>query len=190
MSTLDSRALFVAVVVVVALQRLLELRLSRRNERRLRARGGVEAGALHYPWMVALHVGLLVLGPVEVWLLGRPFLPALSAVMAILLAAATAMRYWTIRALGGRWTTRVIYLPDSVPVTDGPFRLLRHPNYLAVMVETVALPLLHTGWITAVVFGTLNALLLKRRIRLEEGALREHTKYSEAFGVAAKERLS
>ena len=189
MSGLDSRVLFVAVVAVVALQRLLELGLSSRNESRLRARGGVEAGGSHYPWMVALHAGLLVSGPVEVWLLGRPFLPALSAVMAFLLVAATALRYWTIRTLGERWTTRVIYLPDSEPVTDGPFRLVRHPNYLAVMVEIVALPLLHTGWVTALVFGGFNALLLKERIRVEQKALTEHTRYSQAFGTAGGRRV-
>lgn len=187
MGELESRWLFCAVVAAVAVQRLVELRVSARHERRLRARGAVEAGAGHYPWMVALHTGLLIAAPLEVWLLGRPLLAALALVSAVALAAATGLRYWTIRTLGERWTTRVLYLPGSEAIGGGPFRLLRHPNYLAVMVETVALPLLHTAWLTAAVFGALNALLLRQRIRVEEGVLRRHTRYAEVFSRRAGE---
>lgn len=182
MSELDSRWIFVGVVAAVALQRLLELRRSARNERDLRQRGGLEAGASHYPWMVALHTGLLVSAPLEVWILERPLLPVLSSVMAVALLGATVLRYWTMRTLGERWTTRVIYLPGTEAVTGGPFRWVRHPNYLAVMVETLALPMLHTAWLSAAVFTALNAVLLRKRIRVEEAALREHTNYASAFG--------
>ena len=186
MTELDSRWLFTAVVTAVVVQRLFELRLSTRHEKALRARGAVEAGAGHYPWMVALHTGFLIAAPLEVWLLGRPLVPWLTVCAAAALVAATALRYWTIRTLGERWTTRVLCLPGSTPVVDGPFRLVRHPNYLAVLVETLALPLLHTAWLTAIVFGCLNALLLRTRIRVEEAALRAHTGYGEAFPSSAR----
>ena len=180
---MDSRHLFALVVALVAVQRLAELRLSTRNERELRRRGGLEAGASHYPWMVALHTGLLLGATLEVWLLDRPLLPRLCGAMAILLVAATGLRYWTIHTLGERWTTRVLYLPGSKAIGDGPFRWLRHPNYLAVMVETVALPMLHTGWLTAGLFTLLNALLLRRRIEVEERVLGENTDYDAIFGT-------
>lgn len=178
---IDSRWLYLGILLLVVVQRLVELRRSRRNERALRRRGAVEAGASHYPWMVALHTAFLVSAPLEVWLLERPFLPWLATPMAILLAAATALRYWTIRTLGERWTTRVICLPGGDIETSGPYRYLRHPNYAAVMTEIIALPLLHSAWITALVFTVLNALLLAVRIRVEEAALAAHTGYSEAF---------
>ncbi len=190
MTELDSRWLYSAVIAAVILQRLVELRLSARHERLLRRRGAVEAGASHYPWMVALHTGLLIAAPLEVWLLRRPLVPGLAVGCAAALVAATGLRYWTIRTLGDRWTTRVLCLPGSAPVADGPFRYLRHPNYLAVMVETLALPLLHTAWLTAIVFGGLNALLLRERIRVEETALRAHTAYDEAFPRPTRRTVS
>lgn len=181
----DTRWLFAGIVVLVVVQRLVELRLSRRNERALRRRGAIEAGASHYPWMVVLHAAFLISAPLEVWFLERPFHPWLGFPMGILLAGATALRYWTIRSLGERWTTRVICLPGGLIETGGPYRYLRHPNYAAVMIETLALPLLHTAWITALVFGLLNALLLGRRIRVEEELLAAHTEYSEVFAREA-----
>ena len=181
MPELDSKTVYTLLIAAVAVQRLAELRLSNRNERALRRRGAREAGRSHYPWMVALHTGFLIAAPLEVWLLDRPFVPPLAACMAVLLVAATGLRYWTIRTLGERWTTRVIYLPESAAIAAGPFRWLRHPNYLAVVTEIVALPLLHTAWITAVVFTLLNGLLLRRRIRVEEGVLRETTNYDALF---------
>ena len=177
----NSRWAFVAIVLVVGIQRLVELRISSRHERLLRAQGALEAGREHYPWIVALHTGLLVSSILEVWIFNRPFLPILALIMAMFMLDATALRYWTIVTLGERWTTRVIYLPGSKVVTQGPFRFLKHPNYLAVMIETVALPMLHTAWLTALAFGVMNALLLRQRIRVEEAALREHTDYSEAL---------
>jgi methyltransferase len=167
----DTRVLFTALVVLVALQRLAELVLSRRNERRLRARGAVEAGAGHYAWMVALHAVFLASCVAEPWWLGRPFVPALAGAALPVLLAATGLRIWTLRTLGGRWTTRVLVLPGAALVTGGPYRLLRHPNYLAVVLEVAALPLVHTAWATALAFSAANALLLRRRIRVEERAL-------------------
>jgi len=170
-SPLASRALYTGLVLAVAAARLFELGIANRNRRRLLARGAVEAGAGHYPAMVALHAAWLAACTAEVWLLRRPLVPPLAFAMLVLLAAAMALRYWVIRTLGGRWTTRILVLPGAPPVASGPFRHLRHPNYLAVALEILALPLVHTAWLTAIVFTMANAALMAVRIPAEERAL-------------------
>lgn len=178
---MDTCLLYTLLVVVVALGRLVELRIASRNFQSLLGRGGVEAGAEHYRWMVLLHVLFLAACPLEVWLLRRPFIPALAAVMLVLLVLAALLRWWVISSLEGRWTTRVVVLPGVPPVTGGPYRLLRHPNYLAVVVEIVALPLIHTAWLTAIVFSLGDALMLRVRIRAEEAALARASNYEASF---------
>ncbi len=167
----DSRVLYTVLIAGVALQRLLELRLSGRHLRSLLARGGVEAAPRHYRAMVVLHASFLAACPLEVWLLHRPFRPHLAAAMAILLLAAAALRAWAIGSLGERWTTRIVCVPGAPRVVAGPYRFLRHPNYLAVVVEMAALPLLHGAWLTAAVFSAANAAVLAVRIPAEERAL-------------------
>jgi methyltransferase len=167
----DTRILYTLLVGGVAAQRLLELRLSRRHLRALLRRGGVEVASRHYPAMVLLHTAFLLACPLEVWVLRRPFRPGLAAAMAALLASAQGLRYWAIATLGERWTTRIVCLPGAPPVTAGPYRWLRHPNYLAVAVEIAALPLLHGAWLTAAVFSLADAAVLTVRIRHEEAAL-------------------
>jgi methyltransferase len=121
--------------------------------------------------MVALHTALLVGALAEVWILKRPFLPLLGwAALAIVIASQT-LRWWCIASLGRQWNTRVIVVPGLPLVSRGPYRLLRHPNYLAVVLEGAALPLVHSAWATAVGFTFLNAALLARRIQVEERAL-------------------
>lgn len=173
MVTVTTRVAYTLLVAAVGVQRLLELVVSRRNTRRALARGAVEAGREHYRWMVALHATFLAACVAETWLLRRPWIPALGWAMVAVLAAASAVRYWVIVTLAGRWTTRVVYVPGDHPVTNGPFRWMRHPNYLVVSVEMAALPLVHTAWITALVYGLMNAGLLRRRIAVEEALLRK-----------------
>jgi methyltransferase len=184
---MDTRLLYTLLVALVAAGRLVELRIAARNRARLLAQGGREVAPGHYRWMVLLHAAFLLSCPLEVWLLGRPFLPALAAVMLLLTVLATGLRYWVIRTLDGRWTTRIVVLPGVPPVVGGPYRWLRHPNYLAVCTEIAALPLVHTAWLTCLVFSALNALVLRVRIRAEERALSEVSSYGEAF--AARPRL-
>ncbi|MFF2467619.1 isoprenylcysteine carboxyl methyltransferase family protein [Streptomyces mirabilis] len=159
------------LVAAVAAERVAELVVARRNERWSSARGAIVTGQGHYPAMVALHTGLLVGCPAEVWLVDRPYVPTLAWPMLAALAGAQALRWWCIGTLGPRWNTRVIVLPGLPLVTSGPYRLLRHPNYVAVVAEGVALPLVHTAWVTAAVFTVLNAALLTVRIRCENRAL-------------------
>lgn len=162
---------FTVLVALVGLERVAELVVSTRNAAWSRERGGVESGAGHYPFMVVLHTGLLVGALVEAWV-RAPEVPSLLAwSMLGLVIASQALRWWCIAALGRRWNTRVIIVPGLAPVTRGPYRFLRHPNYVAVVVEGFALPLVHAAWITALVFTVLNAALLTVRIRTEDAAL-------------------
>lgn len=163
---------FTALVVAVGLERVAELVVSKRHAAWAFSRGGVEYGQTHYVMMVALHTALLVGAVVEVWLLDRPFLPALGWTMLALVIASQALRWWCIRTLGRQWNTRVIVVPGMSLVNRGPYRVLRHPNYVAVVVEGLALPLVHTAWVTSALFTVLNAALLTVRIRVEDGALR------------------
>lgn len=172
---------YAALVGAVALERLVELGLSTRNRRRLLARGGIERGAGHYPAMVALHSGFLAACVAEVWLLRRPFVPALGFAMLGVLALSMALRYWAIATLGERWNTRIVLVPGEVAVAGGPYRYARHPNYVAVGLEMLALPLVHGAYLTALVGSALNAWLLSVRIAAEERALREHAAYDQAL---------
>lgn len=168
---MTSLAAFTAVVALVGVERVVELVVSRRNAAWSLDRGGRETGQGHFPAMVVLHTGLLAGMLVEAWV-RRPEVPAaLAWSMFALALASQALRWWCIATLGRRWSTRVIVVPGLPPVTGGPYRFLRHPNYVAVVVEGIALPLIHGAWITAVVFTVLNALLLRVRIRVEEQAL-------------------
>ena len=163
---------YLALVLATGVERLVELVISARHARQAFAQGGVEFGQRHFPWLVALHSGLLAACYLEAWLLERPFLPWLGWPMLALVVLSQALRYWCIASLGSQWNTRVIVVPRLSVVTRGPYRWLRHPNYLAVVIEGFALPLVHTSWLTAVVFTVLNAvLLLGFRIPVEERAL-------------------
>ncbi len=162
---------YLVLVGLVAVERLVELVISTRNARWALSHGGVESGRGHYPFMVVLHVGLLFGCAAEVVIGGAPFLPWLGWPMLVLVALSQALRWWCIRTLGRQWNTRVIVVPGLSLKTSGPYRFFRHPNYVAVVVEGAALPLVHTAWITAVVFTVLNIPLLAVRLRCEEAAL-------------------
>jgi methyltransferase len=168
----SSQAWYVGLVAVVVVARGVELAVSERNRRWSLARGGVESGAGHYPVMVLLHTGLLAGALVEVLTLDRPFLPWLGWPMLALLVASHALRWWCISSLGRQWCTRIVVVPGLSTVTSGPYRFLRHPNYVAVVLEGIALPLVHTAWVTAAAFTVANAALLRVRIAAEDRALR------------------
>jgi methyltransferase len=163
---------FTVLVALVAVERLAELMVSTRNAAWSLERGGREAGRGHYPVMVALHSGFLVAMLVEAWVRRPDVPPALAWTMLALVVGSQALRWWCIATLGRRWNTRVIIVPGLPPVSSGPYRFLSHPNYVAVVVEGIALPLVHAAWITALVFTVANAALLAVRIRVENAALR------------------
>ena len=166
-----SQTLFTVLIAAVGLERLAEMVVSNRHAAWAFARGGVESGRGHFPVMVLLHTALLVGALVEVVAADRPFIPLLGWPMLVLVGLAQGLRWWCIATLGPQWNTRVIVVPGAALVAGGPYRLLRHPNYVAVVVEGFALPLVHTAWATAAAFTVLNLLLLSVRIRVEEQAL-------------------
>jgi methyltransferase len=162
---------FTVLVALVGLERLAELVVSKRNAAWSLERGGRESGRGHYPVMVALHSGFLVAMLVEAWVRRPEVTPELAWSMLLLVVAAQALRWWCIATLGPQWNTRVIVVPGLSPVRSGPYRFLSHPNYVAVVVEGVALPLVHEAWLTAALFTLANAFLLTVRIRVEDAAL-------------------
>jgi methyltransferase len=167
-----SEVLYTVLVGFVAVERLAELVVAKRNMAWSLERGGRESGFAHYPFMVVLHTGLLAGCLLEVWLGHRSFQAALGWPMLALVVGSQALRWWCICTLGRQWNTRIVVVPGMPRVTDGPYRLLSHPNYVAVVVEGLALPLVHDAWLTAIVFSGLNAALLTVRIRAEDVALR------------------
>ncbi len=168
---MTSQVWYTVLVALVAVERLAELVVSKRNLTWSQTRGAHETGFGHYPFMVVLHTGLLAGCLLEVWIADRPFLPALGWPMLVLVLAAQGLRWWCIATLGHQWNTRIVVVPGLTRVTGGPYRWVPHPNYVAVVVEGIALPLVHTAWITASVFTVLNAGLLTVRIRAENHAL-------------------
>lgn len=154
------------IVVAVALQRLGELALARRNTARLFAQGGVEYGAAHYPALVVLHTAWLLSLVVFV-----PWSTSPNLWWLALLLLMQAARLWVIVSLGARWTTRIIVLPGAPLVARGPYRWMRHPNYAVVAVEIIALPMVFGALWIALVFTVLNAAVLFWRIREEDRAL-------------------
>ncbi len=169
---MSASALLVLVVAFIAGQRLFELVLARRNERRAWARGAIERGQNHYLLIVALHTLWLVSTLVE-GLLRGPELPVLWPVPLALFLLVQPLRYWAIFSLGESWNTKILVLPGEKPVRRGPYRYLDHPNYVVVVVEILTFPLIFGAWITALVFTVLNAAILSVRIREENRALSE-----------------
>ena len=172
--------LYLGLLLLVALERGVELVLSARNARLARARGGVESGRGHYPVMAVFHGAFLVACALEVVLLRRPFPGFVGGLALAVVLGAQALRYWAIATLGWRWNTRIVVVPGAAPVTGGPYRFVRHPNYLAVIAEMVALPLVHGAWLTALAFTLGNAWLLRVRIHAEERALGESWEHAFA----------
>ena len=182
-----SQSLYTGLIVLLALQRCSELVLGRRNRAWALERGALEFGREQLLPLKLLHTAFLCGCVLEVWWGSRPFIPALGWPCLALVVACQMLRYWSIVTLGRRWNISVLVLPGVPLEVGGPYRFLRHPNYLAVLVEGLAVPLVHSAWLTALLFTALNAPLLRDRIRCEERALREHADY--AAGLAARARF-
>ncbi|HEX5065370.1 MAG TPA: isoprenylcysteine carboxylmethyltransferase family protein [Myxococcota bacterium] len=173
---------YLVLLGLLAAERIYELRLSRRNAERALARGGIEVGQAHFRWMRVLHTAFFVSCALEVVLLRREIDLRLAIPMFALALAAQGLRYWAIATLGERWNVRVIVVPGQPVETGGPYRWLRHPNYLAVVIEGFAVPLMGGAWLSAIAFTVLNAWLLRVRIRAEEDALAQHCEFERRLG--------
>jgi methyltransferase len=178
---------YLALLALVGILRLAELRISRSHQRDLTGRGIEKRADPQFRWMVVLHTAVLWGAAIEVVALRRPFLPGLAIPMAVLFLFATALRWWVIRTMGAHWNVEVMASGPLGVVTSGPFRWVRHPNYLAVFTELVALPLIHTARITALVAAAGNAAVLRHRLRLEEPVLDANPAYRAA--MAGKPRF-
>jgi methyltransferase len=177
---------FLVLLAGVGATRLVELEISRRHRQNLAHRQISQQSDPHYSWMVILHVAVLVLAGVEVIWLRRPFMLVLAAPAAVLFVLAAALRWWAIRTLGAHWNTQVMDSAALGVVVTGPFRWIRHPNYLGVFVELAALPLIHSAWITSLVAVAGNAWVLRNRLRVEEPMLEAHPEYRSAMAGKAR----
>lgn len=172
--------LFLFVFTIVVIQRLVELGVANRNERWIRSQGAIEVGASHYKWMVLMHTAFFVSLLVEVLFFNRPLSPFWGWLLAIFLLM-QVLRVWCLSSLGKFWNTKILILPGANVQKKGPYRWVRHPNYVIVTTELIVLPLLFSAYYTAVLFLLLNLWMLSVRIPAEERALRELTNYNEVF---------
>ncbi len=179
----NTRAAYIVLLALVGAGRLVELGFSRRHQHWLRARGVAKKAEPHFRWMVLVHAGVLVGAGTEVLALHRPFLPVLAGVMAGLFVVANVLRWWVIRTMGEHWNVQVMASTGLGVVTQGPFRWIRHPNYVAVFVELIALPLIHTAWLTALLGGLLHSWVLRQRLAVEEPVLLADPAYRAAMGA-------
>ena len=176
-------AAYLALLALVGVGRLIELRISRRNQCRLEKQGVRKIVEPHFRWMVITHAGVLAGAAAEVLLLHRPLIPSLAIVMTALLVFANALRWWVIRTLAEHWNVEVMASSRVGVVAAGPYRWVRHPNYVAVVIELFSLPMIHTAWITALAGTLANLEILRRRLRVEEGVLMADPAYRSAMGA-------
>lgn len=175
--------LYLGLLAAVGALRLAEMRISRARQRAMAERGATRAADPGFALMVLLHTGVLAAAAVEVVALRRPFIAAVGVPALVLFAAANALRWWVIATLGPHWNVQVMRsTPELGVVSDGPYRFVRHPNYVAVFTELLALPLVHGAWLTALLGSGLHALVLRRRIALEESVLMADEAYRTAMG--------
>jgi methyltransferase len=173
---------FAGLCAAVGLIRLIEMTISSRHQRALAARGAVRRRERLFPAMVALHTAIIVGAPVEVVTLHRPWRPGLGWSALVVVLAAQALRWWVIRTLGAQWNVQIVAsTPSHGVVTSGPYRWIRHPNYVAVFVELAALPLVHGAWLTASLGALAHAAILTGRIRAEEQVLMSDGAYRAAM---------
>lgn len=173
---------YAALLIAVGVGRLIEMRHSRENQQALAKRGITMASEPHFRWMVLLHAGVLMGSLLEAWMAKRPCLRSLVIPMGLILVGANLLRWWVIRTMGEHWNVRVM---NSVPlgvVSNGPFRWIQHPNYVAVFLELEAIPLLHGAWVTALVGGLLHLQVIARRLAVEEPVLFADPAYRSIMG--------
>lgn len=180
-------AAYIALLILVGIERLVEVGISKRNQRKMTEQGARKITEPVFPWLVLFHALVLVSAGAEVLFLHRPLIPALAVSMTILFIVSNVIRYWVIYLLAGLWNVQIMDSSRLGIVTSGPYRWIRHPNYTGVVLEVFSLPMIHTAWITAV-FGTLAYMeILRRRVKAEDSVLMANPAYREA--MAGKPRF-
>lgn len=172
---------YLGLLIVVALLRLYELRVSKLHQKEMVSHGASKVDEPRFRWMVVLHTGVLIGAACEVVFLHRPFIPLLAAVCFAIFLAANVVRWWVIRTLGEHWNVQVMNSTGLGVITSGPFRYVRHPNYAAVFTEMLVLPLIHTAWITAAIGSAAHVLVLSQRLATEEKVLFSDAHYRDAM---------
>ena len=172
---------FLALLAAVAAMRVFELRISKKHQRGMTARGASRVKDPNFRWMALFHTLVLVGAAAEVVFLHRPFIPALGFPMIALFVLANFVRWWVIRTLGEHWNVQVMDSTKLGVITTGPFRYVRHPNYAAVFIEMIALPLIHTAWITALAGAIAHVGVLALRLSTEERVLFANPDYAAAM---------
>ncbi len=183
MSVSPDVILYILFVAAVGIGRLLEMRISRRNQHSLLRNGSQRIAEPYFHLMVGLHTGVLIASVVEVLIFGRPFIPALGVPTIALFIACSALRLWVIRTLAGHWNVQVVNSLELGIVTAGPYRYIRHPNYTAVFLELIAIPLIHTAIFTALIGSVAHVWVLYQRIRVEDRMLLANAAYRQAMGT-------
>jgi methyltransferase len=178
---------YLGLLAAVALLRIFELRISRRNQQKLLAQGAIKVEKPPFRWVVLVHTAVLICAALEVVFLRRPFIPWLAAIMLALFVASNLVRLWVVMTMGQHWNVQVMNSTSLGVVTSGPFRFVRHPNYAAVFVEMFSLPLIHTAWLTALLGCAGYGAAISQRIFVEESVLLASPDYREA--MASKPRF-
>jgi methyltransferase len=176
-----SAILFLILLFGVAAMRIFELRISKKHQQEITARGGCKVKDPVFRWMAMFHTVVLIAAGTEVVFLRRPLIPALALPMIAFFIFANIVRWWVIRTLGEHWNVQVMDSTRLGVITTGPFRYVRHPNYAAVFVEMIALPLIHTAWITALAGAIAHTIVLTRRLSTEERVLFADPDYAAAM---------
>lgn len=172
--------MFWILFAIIIAQRLIELVIAKRNENWMRSKGAIEVGATHYPWMIILHTMFFISLLLEVQFLNRLLSPFWIVLFMIFLFT-QLLRIWCLVSLGHFWNTKILVLPNVSVQKKGPYRWIRHPNYVVVATEIIIVPLLFSAYYTAVLFTLLNILMLAVRIPAEEAALKKYTNYQDMF---------
>ena len=178
---MSSIAWYVILCAAVGAGRLIEMTVSRRHQRALAAGGAPLLPERAFVAMVALHTGVIAGAAIEVAALHRPFVAAVGVPALIVLVLSNLLRWWVIATLGVHWNVRVVQSTGLGIVTGGPYRFVRHPNYVAVFAELLALPLVHGAYLTAAAGTLLHLLVLGRRVAFEESILMADERYRQAF---------
>lgn len=176
-----SALLYLALLLIVGALRIAELRISKRHQREMTAQGATKAKDPIFPLMATFHTLLLLAAAAEVVFLHRPLIPALAIPMTTLFIAANVVRWWVISTLGQHWNVEVMDSTKLGVITSGPFRYVRHPNYAAVFVEMIALPLIYSAWITALAGAIVHVIVLSFRLSAEERVLFANPDYAAAM---------
>ena len=173
---------FTMIIMIVIIQRLVELFVAKRNEKWMLGQGSFEVGAGHYPFMVAMHIAFFITLIFEFFIMDPPLSPLWILFLMLFLIAQIA-RIWCLTSLGKFWNTKILILPGADVVKKGPYQFIRHPNYVIVTTELLVLPLLFSAYFTAIIFSLLNLWMLSVRIPAEEKALKKATNYKERFSL-------